>query len=221
MTIIKIEPNENGGHDNQTIYGMTPEEFTIPEGWALLPETVGSPDTLEHYPFGALAVEDCGGTACVTGWTPLPMPEPAPEEPDPAFVEEQYHMAVQMLACGLSGEQALAVSGIYPRWTAGTAYQKGQYVNDWPESGGATELYQVVQSHTSQTDWPPALTPALYVRVRIDESGYPAWQPPTGAHDAYNMGDIVAHSGQTWQSLRDGNTSEPGMDEWWSRYEEV
>ena len=41
MTIIKIAPNENGSHDNQTTSSVIP----VPEGWAVVPEEVGTPET--------------------------------------------------------------------------------------------------------------------------------------------------------------------------------
>lgn len=79
MTIIKIEPNDNGSHDNQTSSASIP----LPDGYAVLPEEVGAYDTLENYPFGEITVEEVDGVPTVTGWTPLPMPEPEPE-PEPA-----------------------------------------------------------------------------------------------------------------------------------------
>ena len=80
MLIVKIALQENGGHDNQAIDGATPETFPLPEGWAVIPEAVGTMETLEHFPFGEIAVEDVDGVPTVTGWTPLPVP--APEEPE-------------------------------------------------------------------------------------------------------------------------------------------
>ncbi len=78
MTIIKITPHDNGAHDNQTtLNGRIP----IPEGYAVLPEEVGTPETLENYPFGEITVEDREGVPTVTGWTPLPIPAPEPAEP--------------------------------------------------------------------------------------------------------------------------------------------
>lgn len=77
LTIIKIEPYDNGGHDNQT----SSIDFAPPEGYAVLPEEVGTPETLENYPFGTITVEDRDGVPTVTSWTPLPIPEPeAPAE---------------------------------------------------------------------------------------------------------------------------------------------
>ena len=46
------------------------------------------------------------------------------------------------------------------------------------------------------------------------DGGVPAWQQPTGAHDAYNKGDQVSHNGVTWTSDIDSNTWEPGVYGW-------
>lgn len=42
------------------------------------------------------------------------------------------------------------------------------------------------------------------------ESEVAVWVQPSGAHDAYGMGDKVAHESQVWTSLVDGNVWEPG-----------
>ena len=51
---------------------------------------------------------------------------------------------------------------------------------------------------------------------------YPDWVRPTGAHDAYNIGDIVKYNGKLYQSTINGNVWAP--DEYpagWTLYEEV
>lgn len=78
MTIIKIAPHENGGHDNQT----TSAQIPVPDGWAVIPPEVGTPETLENYPFGTVTTAMEGNVPTVTSWTPLPVPVPEPE-PDP------------------------------------------------------------------------------------------------------------------------------------------
>ncbi|WP_313127525.1 carbohydrate-binding protein [Proteiniclasticum ruminis] len=70
------------------------------------------------------------------------------------------------------------------------------------------QLYQVLQAHTSQEDWPPDQTPALYKAI-APPSVIPEWNQPTGAHDAYNKGDKVLFSGKVYESLIDGNTWSP------------
>lgn len=83
MIIVKISINENGTHNNQTIYGTT-DGGPIPEGYALLPESLGTPETLKNFPCGEITVADVDGVPTVTSWTPLPMPEPEPvPEPEP------------------------------------------------------------------------------------------------------------------------------------------
>ena len=77
MTIIRIEPHDNGGHDNQT----TSAQIPIPAGWAVIPESLGTSETLENYPFGEVTVEERDGVATVTSWSPLPIPVPEPPEP--------------------------------------------------------------------------------------------------------------------------------------------
>lgn len=75
MTIIKIAPNANGSHDNQT----TSTPMPVPEGYAVVPKELGTPETLENYPFGEVTVKVFEDVPTVTSWTPLPIPEPEPE----------------------------------------------------------------------------------------------------------------------------------------------
>ena len=77
MRIIKIEDNENGGHQNQTINGT----IKIPNGWALVPDGM----ELERFPYGDIDVEEVDGVPTVTKWNPRALPdvedEPAPINP--------------------------------------------------------------------------------------------------------------------------------------------
>ena len=122
---------------------------------------------------------------------------------------EQMRRAVQMFAASLSEEQALEVAAMYPEWEAGRAYAEGEILQHGTNSVGDPQLYKVVQAHTSQADWTPEATPALYDAFGLDESGYPLWSQPTGAHDAYNTGDIVDYNGTLYKSLINGNTWSP------------
>lgn len=78
MQLIEIQPLENGGHRNQS-----GPEIPVPEGWAVIPESLGTPETLENFPFGEITVADVDGVPTVTGWRPLPIPEPEEPEPGP------------------------------------------------------------------------------------------------------------------------------------------
>ena len=119
---------------------------------------------------------------------------------------KQLRQLIEQLAVTLDDETALTGVELSPMWAIGRAYA----VDDRVQYGGI--LYKCVQAHTSQADWMPDATPALWVVVSIDE--YPEWVQPTGAHDAYNIGDKVTHNGKTWVSDVDNNVWEPGVYGW-------
>lgn len=108
---------------------------------------------------------------------------------------------------GFSDAQALAVSAIYPEWHVGVDYRVKQVCR---YSG---QLYRCVQAHTSQADWTPDSAASLWDAITIDpETGYDVWQQPSGAHDAYNVGDRVLYpdaDGKVYESLINGNTWSP------------
>ena len=122
---------------------------------------------------------------------------------------EQFRKALQMFAASLTDEQAMEVATIYDPWYAGKSYHVGEFVTYGENSVGDPQLYKVVQAHTSQVDWTPDVTPALFVAIGLDKAGYPIWSQPTGAHDAYNKDDIVDYNGILYQSLIDGNVYSP------------
>ena len=103
-------------------------------------------------------------------------------------------------------EQALSVPVLYPAWRSETEYHAGDRVLH----GGV--LYKVLQAHTSQADWTPDATQALWVVVSIEE--FPEWVQPTGAHDAYNIGDKVSYNGQRYICTTDANVYAPGVYGW-------
>ena len=122
---------------------------------------------------------------------------------------EQFRKALQMFAASLDDEKALEVATIYDSWCEGKTYTIGEFVTYGKNNVGDPQLYKVVQAHVSQLDWLPDLTPSLYVAIGLDENGYPIWSQPTGAHDAYNTGDIVDYNGTLYKSLIDGNVYSP------------
>ena len=124
-------------------------------------------------------------------------------------VAVQFRNALQMFAASLDDEKAMEVATIYDLWEVGKAYAVGEFVTYGTNSVGDPQLYKVVQAHTSQADWTPDAVPSLFAAVGLDEQGYPVWSQPTGAHDAYNKGDIVDYNGTLYQSLTDGNIYPP------------
>ena len=122
---------------------------------------------------------------------------------------EQLRRALQMFAMSLDEEKAMEVVAIFDPWEIGKAYGIGDYLTYGVNNVGDPQLYKVVQAHTSQAEWTPEATASLYVAIGLDDSGYPVWSPPSGAHDAYNKGDIVNYNGTLYQSLIDGNVYSP------------
>lgn len=122
---------------------------------------------------------------------------------------EQLRRALQMVSAGLTDEQAMEVAAIYDPWVVNKAYAVGDLVTYGENGVGDPQLYRVAQAHTSQAAWMPNATPALYTAIGLDDSGYPVWSQPTGAHDAYNAGDVVSYNGSLYRSLIDGNVYAP------------
>jgi hypothetical protein len=122
---------------------------------------------------------------------------------------EQFRYALQLFAESLSEDKALEVATVFPAWEADKTYTAGQYITYGTNAVGDPQLYKVVQAHTSQADWLPPDIPAVYTPLGLDNNGYPVWAQPTGAHDAYNTGDIVNYNGTLYECLIDGNTYSP------------
>ena len=124
---------------------------------------------------------------------------------------EQLRKALQIFAATLTDEQAMAVATVYPAWTVNTAYAVGDIISYGTNGVGDPQLYKVVQAHTSQAQWTPDAVPSLYDAFGLDESGYPLWAQPSGAHDAYNVGDIVNYNGKLYKSTINGNVWAPDV----------
>lgn len=103
-------------------------------------------------------------------------------------------------------ETALTGKELYPVWAENISVS----VNDRYQYNN--KLYKCVQAHTTQADWTPNATPALWVEVSLDE--FPEWKQPAGTHDAYAKGDKVKHNGKKWESTADANVWEPGVYGW-------
>ena len=109
---------------------------------------------------------------------------------------------------GLDDDTAITAVELFPAWAIGVAYAVGARIN----YGGL--LYKCAQAHTSQADWTPDATPALWVRVDDPGEDWPEWRQPAGAHDAYEKGYKVSHNEKHWISDVDGNVWEPGVYGW-------
>lgn len=129
-------------------------------------------------------------------------------------IAEQMRKALMMFTQTLPNDKAIEVPYIYEEWEAGRHYTTDTILRYGANDVGDPQLYRVEQDHTSQLAWNPAATRALYTPIGIDDSGYPIWAQPTGAHDAYDKGDVVRHKDELYISTIDANTYEPGVYGW-------
>ncbi len=145
------------------------------------------------------------------GWREYVPPVVPPQPHTEPEMDEMMQAVKKMLASSteeLSDEDALAVAALFPTWHS----KIGEQVNTGERLWYDERLWKVIQSHTAQENWTPDAAVSLYVEVSIEE--WPEWRQPTGAHDAYAMGDKVSHNGQHWVSTMDSNVYEPGVYGW-------
>ncbi len=122
---------------------------------------------------------------------------------------EQLRKALQMFAVTLTEDKAMEVASVFDEWEVGKRYEIGDYCTYGVNSVGDPQLYKCIIENTSQADWTPSTSPSLFTPIGLDDEGYPVWSQPTGAHDAYNTGDIVNYNGTLYKCLMDGNTYSP------------
>lgn len=135
-----------------------------------------------------------------------------------AQIQEQ---AVVSEAQNYDDEEALNNQALYPFWSSDpqqtyTLNQKCQY-----PVGAEIWLFKINQPQlTTDELYPPNSVgaEALYSRVAYPDEVLP-WVQPTGAHNAYAIGDKVTHIGFYWTSNIAANTTEPSdiaaASGWW------
>ena len=113
---------------------------------------------------------------------------------------------IEKAAVSLGDGDALDAVALFPEWSKDEKpYIVGERIRH------NNKLYKCVQAHTSQADWTPDKTPALWVEV-AKPGEIPVWKQPTGAQDAYNKGDKVHYptaSDPVYESLIDANVYSP------------
>lgn len=110
----------------------------------------------------------------------------------------------------LPDEDALNGIELFPAWQTDHIYAVDERIRY------GDKLYRVVQAHTSQADWTPDQTPALWTEVAAPGEIL-VWKQPTGAHDAYQTGDKVYYPdiGDTiYICIADNNIYAPGVYGW-------
>lgn len=122
----------------------------------------------------------------------------------------QLRPMIVKASASLSDEDALGAVELFKAWAADTVYAVDERIRY------GEKLYRCVQSHTSQTEWTPGTTPALWTEV-AKPGEIPVWRQPTGEQDAYMTGDKVHYpdaDGAVYVSTVDNNVWEPGVYGW-------
>jgi len=102
----------------------------------------------------------------------------------------------------LTDEKLIEFVNIYPSWKIGKALEVDDILKY------EDELYRVVQSHTTQSDWTPNISQSLFAKIQ-PAGVIPIWVQPTGASDAYDIGFKVEFEGSVYESVIDANTYSP------------
>lgn len=113
-------------------------------------------------------------------------------------------------SASLPDEDALEAVELFPLWSVGIAYEAEQRIRC------GNKLYRCVQAHTSQIGWEPPATPALWTEV-AKPGEIPVWKQPTGAQDAYRIGDLVHYpdaDGPVYRCTIDYNVYAPDVAGW-------
>lgn len=125
---------------------------------------------------------------------------------------EQLRKAIQLFVRTLSDEDAMIVATVFPEWATNTAYKVDDIVAFGLNEVEDPQLYRCILAHTSQDDWTPDVSVSLWVAIGLAPDNIPIWSQPTGAHDAYNIGDRVHYPTKddpVYESLIDGNIYSP------------
>ncbi len=116
-----------------------------------------------------------------------------------------------------SDEDSLDNQELFPFWEEGIAYEVDYKVQSFDDDN-RLNLYKVLQAHTSQSNWMPKDTPALFTLVSYPGT-IPVWKQPQGSHDAYMIGDQVYYpdeNGDVYESLINANVwSPPAYPQGW------
>ena len=135
---------------------------------------------------------------------------------DKNFIAKQMNRFFQIMAqkMELDDSTSMEIADLYEPWEVGQSYAVGKIVKYGVNADNETQLYTVIQAHTSQEDWTPDIAVSLFKKVGFTPSGYPIWTQPIGASDAYMKNDIVSFENSLWISTIDNNVWQPGVYGW-------
>ena len=115
---------------------------------------------------------------------------------------KETRRAAMLAAAGLPDEQAATVPTLFPEWKAGEAVAEGERCYYPPTD----RLYKCRQAHTTQADWTPDKTPALWAVIDVAHAGTADDPIPAAAGMDYILGKfyIDPDDGKTYRCTREG-----------------
>lgn len=110
---------------------------------------------------------------------------------------------IEMAAMSLPDSDAAKAVELFPAWAYPVSYVVGNRVSD----GG--KLYKCQQAHTSQEDWKPSATPALWVVIDVAHAGTQDDPIPASRGMEYEYGKYYLDSedGKTYKCERTGEAA--------------
>ena len=109
---------------------------------------------------------------------------------------EEIRKAIDIFAENQTDETLIDNKAAFMPWRAGLQVTAGQILRY------GDDIYRVNQPHTTQDDWTPDKTPALFIIVGGD---WEEWKP-----GSYAKGTKRKNFGKKWISNVDNNIWEPG-----------
>ena len=133
------------------------------------------------------------------------------------FTPQELELREQLAQEQQKSEVSTAIAEAYIHLNQ-QAHEDGQ---NWVQPTGVHDAYTkgITVKHDGKTwesmvfanVWEPGVSGWREV---VSDGGTAAWVQPTGAHDAYDVGDRVLHNGKTWESISAPNSWEPGVYGW-------
>lgn len=128
---------------------------------------------------------------------------------------KQLRRALELFVESITDESTMMeVADVYSKWQVGKAYKTGNVFAYGENADGETQLYTVLQAHTSAAEHTPDTAVSLYKKVGFTEDGIAIWTQPLGATDAYMKGDRVMFNGAVYISTVDNNVWSPDTYGW-------
>ena len=135
---------------------------------------------------------------------------------DKKYIAKQINRLLQMQvrSANLPDDKAMEVADLYPSWVANKSYAVDEIVKFGVNADNETQLYKVIQAHTSQEAWTPDVSGSLFKAIGFTDDGVGIWTQPLGSSDAYMKGDVVSYNEKLWESDVDNNVWQPGVYGW-------